>query len=329
MFNNSSKLIFMIMLMISTIFIISSNSWITMWMGMEINLLSFIPLMSNNKLMSSEASLKYFLIQTFASSIMLMSMIMTMNYQLILFKMLIMMSILLKMGAAPFHFWMPIIMEGMSWNNSLLLLTWQKIAPMIMISYMMINKIMFMSITLSAFIGAIGGLNQTSLRKLMAYSSINHMSWMLMSIMYSHTMWLMYFLIYSIIMLTIIINLNSMKISHMNQLFSSFYYNKTLKFLFMMNLLSMGGLPPFSGFLPKWMLINFMINNNQFLMLFLLIIFSLITLFYYLRLCFASFMLNYSENNWNNFCLNNKTINITLTSLSLFSLLLLPLYFLL
>lgn len=328
-FNNSSKLIFIIILIIRTIFIISSNSWITIWIGIEINLLSFIPLIRNNKLISSEASLKYFLIQTFASSIILISIIITINYQLILFKILIIISILLKIGAAPFHFWIPIIIEGISWNNSLLLLTWQKIAPIIIISYIIINKIIFIRITLSAFIGAIGGLNQTSLRKLIAYSSINHIRWILIRIIYSHTIWLIYFLIYSIIILTIIINLNSIKISHINQLFSSFYYNKTLKFLFIINLLSIGGLPPFSGFLPKWILINFIINNNQFLILFLLIIFSLITLFYYLRLCFASFILNYSENNWNNFCLNNKTINITLTSLSLFRLLLLPLYFLL
>lgn len=327
-YNNSYKIIFILILIISTIFIISSNSWITIWIGLEINLLSFIPLIRDNKLISSEASLKYFLIQTFASSIMLLAIILIIN-QLNLINLLIFSSLLLKIGASPFHFWLPIVNEGLSWTNSIILISWQKIAPIIIISHLSYNFIINLSIILSSIIGAIGGLNQTSLRKLLAYSSINHIRWILIRIIIRFTIWILYFIIYSLILLSIVIYLNSLKISHINQLFSSFSHNKLIKILFIINLLSIGGLPPFSGFFPKWILINFIINNNQLFILFILIIFSLITLFYYLRLTYSSFILNYLENNWNNSIKINLIFNISITTITLFNLILMPLYFIL
>nr|UOU84954.1 NADH dehydrogenase subunit 2 [Hydrophoria linogrisea] len=303
MFNNSSKIMFFGILMIGTLISISANSWLGAWMGLEINLLAFIPLMSDNKLMSTEASLKYFLTQALASSVFLFAVILFLlnssksnsNY---IMEMMIFSSLLLKSGSAPFHFWFPNVMEGLSWLNALILMTWQKIAPLMLISYIIFKPFIIMSIILSSLIGALGGLNQTSLRKLMAYSSINHLGWMLAAMYNSNLLWMTYFLFYTFLTFLMIFMFNMFKISHINQLFSTFFNSKTMKFFIFFNLLSLGGLPPFLGFFPKWIVIQLLTINNQLFLLTFMVLMTLITLYFYIRLCYSAFMLNYFENNW-------------------------------
>nr|YP_004935244.1 NADH dehydrogenase subunit 2 [Arachnocampa flava]AET13069.1 NADH dehydrogenase subunit 2 [Arachnocampa flava] len=327
MFKNISKLIFFFMLMIGSLIAISANSWFSIWMGLEINLLSFIPLMiKSNNLMSSEAALKYFLIQTFASIILLFSVILYIfinNIMFNLFKneilMMIWLSLLFKMGSAPFHFWFPNVMEGISWFNALILMTWQKIAPMIILSYSIMNNFLMIFIILSSIFGSLSGLNQTSLRKIMAFSSINHMSWMLLTIIFNETLWLFYLLSYFFLSFCLIFIFHINQMFYLNQLFNMVYIPFWFKFFFMINLLSLGGLPPFFGFLPKWFVINMMILNNQYFIILILIFMSLITLFFYLRICYSSFMINYENMNFNyNFFNKNFMMNFTMI-LSLFS----------
>nr|YP_010397473.1 NADH dehydrogenase subunit 2 [Diamesa loeffleri]UQJ73343.1 NADH dehydrogenase subunit 2 [Diamesa loeffleri] len=306
MFKNSYKLLFFITLMSGTLITISSTSWFGAWMGLEINLLSFIPLMMNtNNLLSSEASLKYFLTQALASSILLFGVIFFFmlsnwsNPSLVIYtNLLIASSLLLKSGAAPFHFWFPSVMEGLSWNNSLILMTWQKIAPMILLSYCLNTNFFIIVIILSIFIGSLGGLNQTSLRKLMAFSSINHLGWMVAGMMNSENLWMIYFMFYSFLSMAIIFMFNNFKLFNINQMFGLFNSNSIVKFLMFLSLLSLGGLPPFMGFLPKWLIIESLINMNMFFLLTLMVTFTLITLFFYLRICYAAFLLNHNENNW-------------------------------
>nr|YP_009937127.1 NADH dehydrogenase subunit 2 [Subclytia rotundiventris]QNT26363.1 NADH dehydrogenase subunit 2 [Subclytia rotundiventris] len=304
MLNNSSKILFLIILMMGSFISISANSWLGAWMGLEINLLAFIPLMSDNSLMSTESSLKYFLTQALASAVFLFAVMMyilnynnKVNFNNIM-EMIIFSSLLLKMGAAPFHFWFPNVMEGLSWSNSLILMTWQKIAPLMLISYIIVNPLMLISIIISSLIGALGGLNQTSLRKLMAYSSINHLSWMLAAMYNSNMMWMIYFMFYTFLTFSMIFMFNMFKTSHINQLFSLLFNSKILKYFLFLNLLSLGGLPPFLGFLPKWFIIQSLSINNQFFLLMFMILMTLITLYFYMRLCYSAFMLNYFENNW-------------------------------
>nr|AMH85448.1 NADH dehydrogenase subunit 2 [Boettcheria latisterna] len=302
MFNNSSKIVFFSILMMGTLISISANSWLGAWMGLEINLLSFIPLMSDNKLMSTEASLKYFLTQALASSVFLFATILfLLNSNKInsnfFMEMMIFSSLLLKSGSAPFHFWFPNVMEGLSWLNALILMTWQKIAPLMLISYIIFKPLIIISIILSSLIGALGGLNQTSLRKLMAYSSINHLGWMLASMYNSNSLWMTYFMFYSFLTFTMIFMFNMFKTSHINQLFTLFFHSKTLKFFLFFNLLSLGGLPPFLGFFPKWLVIQSLSENQLFLLTFMVLM-TLITLYFYIRLSYSAFMLNYYENNW-------------------------------
>nr|ADW41377.1 NADH dehydrogenase subunit 2 [Drosophila flavomontana] len=338
MFNNSSKILFITMMIIGTLITVTSNSWLGAWMGLEINLLSFIPLMSdNNNFKSTEASLKYFLTQALASTVLLFSVIllmlnnsMTIEINNSFTSVIILSTLLLKSGAAPFHFWFPNLMEGLTWMNALLLMTWQKIAPLMLISYLNLKNLLLISVIFSVIVGAIGGLNQTSLRKLMAFSSINHLGWMLSALMINESIWLIYFLFYSFLSFILTFMFNIFKLFHLNQLFSWFMQSKVMKFTLFMNFLSLGGLPPFLGFLPKWIVIQQLTFCNQYFQLMILLVSTLITLFFYLRICYSAFMLNYYENNWViNTQINNFSMKLYLmcTFLSIFGLFLISMFY--
>uniref|UniRef100_UPI0030FE9691 NADH dehydrogenase subunit 2 n=1 Tax=Neopanorpa claripennis TaxID=3135613 RepID=UPI0030FE9691 len=317
MFFNPSKILFLITLISGTLITISSNSWLGAWMGLEINLLSFIPLMTNsNNLMSTEASLKYFLTQALASAILLFSVILLTMTNYIIFSfpesnmimnLMVNSTLLLKMGAAPFHFWFPGVMEGLSWMNAFTLMTWQKIAPLMLISYCFINNFIIYVIFFSVMIGSLGGLNQTSLRKLMAYSSINHIGWMLGAMTISENYLIIYFLLYVFLSFSIILLMNYYNMFHLKQTFSS-SNSPIVKFCLFSALLSLGGLPPFLGFMPKWAVIQILIENNQLILITIIVVLTLITLYFYLRITYSAFMLANAEPNWV-FNLNNRKVN--------------------
>nr|AOY39422.1 NADH dehydrogenase subunit 2 [Disteniidae sp. BMNH 899837] len=295
-------ILFFTTMVFGTLLAISSYSWFSMWIGLEINLLSIIPLFSNVKsIYPSEAALKYFITQAMASSILLFSVILllTMNEFLPMNSILLTTlnsSLLTKMGAAPFHFWFPEVIEGLNWMNSLILLTWQKLAPLVILSYNT-QLVLFISIVIiiSAMVGGILGLNQLSLRKILAFSSINHLGWMLASIMISSPIWFNYFLVYSVISLNLILIFNHLNLFVLHQASSALKNSKLTKISVILNFLSLGGLPPLLGFFPKWMTLNILTENNFNFLGILMVILTLITLFFYLRICFSSLTLNNYE----------------------------------
>nr|UDF83730.1 NADH dehydrogenase subunit 2 [Mythicomyia sp.] len=308
MYKHSSNPMFFSILMAGTLVSISSTSWFGAWMGLEINLLAFIPLMNDSSnLMTNEASIKYFLVQALASSVLIFSVIiMMMKFNFpqtpqstpLLLDISVIFSLMMKSGVAPLHFWFPGVMEGMSWMNGLILMVWQKIAPLMLMSYLITPVIILIPIVLSILIGSLGGLNQTSLRKIMAFSSINHLGWMMTAMSYLDNLWLAYLSFYAIITTTITILFNSMKSYHINQLFTYKYSSASLKFCLFFNLLSLGGLPPFLGFLPKWMIIQPLANMSQVMLLSYITVMTLITLFFYMRITFSAFLLNYPTPLW-------------------------------
>nr|QJW33794.1 NADH dehydrogenase subunit 2 [Lymantria sugii] len=332
---NSSKMFFFFFLIFSTLIAISSNSWLGCWIGLEINLLSFIPLISNsNNLLSTEASLKYFLIQSIASINFLFSILLKMmmmkNLEMNFFiSIMINSSMLMKMGSSPFHFWFPNIVEGLSWFNNFILMTWQKITPMIILSYYLNKNFIIIMVMINVIIGALGGLNQTSLRKLMAFSSINNLGWMLTSIMISENLWLFFFLIYSFMISIMCFLFSMMNFYFMNQLFMN---NMTpiIKINLLINFLSLGGLPPFIGFFPKWIIINFLINNQFYFLTMIMIMMSLIVLFFYIKIIYSSIMFNYMKMKWFKiFIKNNKIMIINMFSfLSISSMIISTFFFL-
>nr|QVM79270.1 NADH dehydrogenase subunit 2 [Niphona lateraliplagiata] len=296
------KILFFIMMILGSIITISSYSWLTMWLGLEINLLSIIPLLNSSKnSFPTEAALKYFITQALASSILLFSIILSYNLTDYIvnsptISMILNSALLMKIGAAPFHAWFPEVLEGLNWTNSLIMLTWQKIAPMVIIFFNCnLTYFLFMIILISTIFSGILGLNQVSLRKILAYSSINHISWMLASMLNTQNIWMFYFIIYSVITINIILIFKFLNIYSLIQLFGTMNYDKKIKLFFILNFLSLGGLPPFLGFFPKWLVINSLIYSKFYLLGILLIIFTLITLFFYLRIAFGVLVINSNE----------------------------------
>lgn len=215
------------------------------------------PIISNSNfsekknVFSTEASIKYFITQAIASLILLISVIILLltnefinpliNSTLIL---ILNSALIIKLGAAPFHFWFPEVIEGLSWNNVLILLTWQKIAPIILIINNKINDQFIISIiAISLLTRTIIGFNQTRLRKIIAFSSINHIAWIIAAIMVSRSVWLIYFTIYTIINLNIIIIFKKSNSYYINQINNSINKNKLIKLSFIINFLSLGGSP--------------------------------------------------------------------------------------
>nr|YP_010191515.1 NADH dehydrogenase subunit 2 [Puliciphora borinquenensis]QZL38250.1 NADH dehydrogenase subunit 2 [Puliciphora borinquenensis] len=325
MFKNSWKIMFIMFIVLSTFIVISANSWISVWMGLEINLLSFIPLMNDKKnILVSETMMKYFLIQAIASTLLLSMILMFMNLHSYMFSIFsnwndtLIIPVLLKMGMAPFHFWFPQIIEGLSWFNSFILMTWQKISPLIILSYLNSN-LLWISIILSAMIGAIHGLNQTSLQKILVFSSINHMAWMCSAMSFSYLLMSQYFLFYSFFQFTIILFLNNSNLFNLNQLFNYSINSSSFKIIIFFNFLSLGGLPPFLGFFPKWMIIQALMESYSLMVLFILIMFSMITVFFYLRMSFSSLLIN-SLAQKNLFFYNYNNLYIICSLISIFCL---------
>jgi len=275
--------IFLTGLIFSSFVAISTNRWFQLWAALEINMLLFTPLIFNKNNLSINSIIKYFIVQSFASSIFILTLIFSQKYLIpIFFNTLTLFALTTKLGLFPIYFWFPQVSEGLSWLSFLILSTWQKLIPLYIIS---IRRKIFINIVLiiSAFIGCVGMLNQTSLRKLFAYSSITHISWILLNQLNNYFNWFLYFIIYSCIILTI-------SYSIINKNLSSIHSLKILKtkiniLAFFISLMSLGGLPPFLGFLPKWAIIIRTIKDTIFC-LFILIISSLIRVFIYLRLIF-------------------------------------------
>nr|YP_010576254.1 NADH dehydrogenase subunit 2 [Samia watsoni]UZN43791.1 NADH dehydrogenase subunit 2 [Samia watsoni] len=309
--NNSNKMFFIFILFFSSLISISSNSWFGCWIGLEINLLSFIPLISSPfNLLASEAALKYFLTQSIASInflfMILLKMTLLKNFGMNNFiSIAINSSLLMKMGSAPFHFWFPNIVEGLSWLNNFILMTWQKISPMILLSYYFNKNFLYLMIIFNIMIGAIGGLNQTSLRKLMAFSSINNLGWMIYAIMISENLWIFYFSLYSFLISIMCFFFFNLNMFFINQLFIN-NITPLIKLNLLINFLSLGGLPPFLGFLPKWIMINFLMTNKFYLLTFLFVMTSLIIIFFYIRIIYSCFMFNYFKMKWLKINLNNN-----------------------
>nr|APX39901.1 NADH dehydrogenase subunit 2 [Stylosomus rugithorax] len=305
----SFKLLFFASLIMGLLITISSNSWMSMWIGLEVNLLSIIPLLSTNKQNNSaEATIKYFITQVMASSILLLSIILMININDQNFShqsnlmMITQSALFIKMGAAPFHAWFPEVMEGLTWMNCMIMLTVQKIAPMIVLLNIITPSYMiFLVIIISLVVGGLFGINQVSLRKIMAYSSINHIGWMITAMMSLKSLWIIYFFIYSGITTNIIIILNSGNLSKISQIPLIFKTSKINSLFFSMNFLSLGGLPPFLGFLPKWLTIQQLIFSSQWVLTAMMVILTLITLYFYLRMSFSSMMMSMDSSLSKNF----------------------------
>jgi len=211
-------------------------------------------------------------------------------------KILIILGLILKLGSAPFHRWLPRIAGTLSWLTFFVLLTIQKFNPLIMIWYINYSsELIIIFRVFSLIVGAIIGLVQTQIRKLLVYSSINQLGWLISAVWIRNKLLAIFFLSYCILLSPVIFYCHTANLNFLNQLIKK-PFNFSLTVIFRLTLLSLGGLPPFLGFLPKWFLLQSAIEQGLVFITFIIISTSLLTLFFYLRLTFRAFLL--SSNHW-------------------------------
>nr|QHN51453.1 NADH dehydrogenase subunit 2 [Arvicola amphibius] len=332
-------IIYLTILLGPVITMLSSNLF-TMWVGLEMNLLSLIPLMmSNSNPRSTEAATKYFLTQATASMILLLAILMNFK-QLGLWTFqpetsntittMTFISLAIKLGLAPFHSWLPEVTQGVKLKVGLILLTWQKIAPLSILfqTYHMMNpKMLITTAIISVLIGAWNGLNQTQTRKIMAYSSIAHMGWMVSILPYNPSLTMLNLSIYIIMTIPMFMLLNMHSFTSITSM--SLMWNKMPIALPMISLilLSTGGLPPLTGFMPKWAIITELLKNNNTILASLMALTALINLFFYTRLVYSTSLTTFPTNNNSKMYIlqNNKKSKITLPPLIIMSTMALPL----
>nr|QLD22282.1 NADH dehydrogenase subunit 2 [Hadrosciurus spadiceus] len=293
-----------------TMITLLSSHWLLIWIGLEMSLLAIIPILLNKpNPRSIEAASKYFLIQATASMIFMMAAIVnfystgewsisnTINY---LSSFMLTMALSMKMGLAPFHLWVPEVTQGISLMSGLILLTWQKIAPISIMFQIApsINYTLIMAMSLmSVLLGGWGGLNQTQLRKIMAYSSIAHMGWMMAIISFDPTLSILNLLIYIMLTTNMFMSLYYNKKMTTLSLSSSWNKSPLLISIILVVLMSLGGLPPLTGFSPKWMIIMELVSNNNIILPTSMAILALLNLYFYMRLIYSTSLTLFPSSN--------------------------------
>nr|AER92667.1 NADH dehydrogenase subunit 2 [Brookesia superciliaris] len=334
-----TQLIILFNLFTGTVITTSSHHWLMAWAGLELNMLSILAIMMQPKHpRAAEASIKYFLMQTIASAVMLFSGTLnamqngqwdisqlTNKYA----SMLILLAMLMKIGAVPIYFWLPEVMQGTTMKTALIIASWQKIAPitiLFMISNNMSQKIMMTMGLISIVIGGLGGINQTQLRKLMAYSSLANLGWTMTILpLFPHTAILNIF-IYMIMLIPTFLLMEKMVLKTLQDMSTAWSTSTTANILLTLVFLSLSGLPPLTGFMPKLLILNDLVTQNLAPIATLMAIVALLNLFFYMRTTYIMTMTTPPQSSLSSTKWHYKPhYNKLLSSLIIFSLLNIPL----
>nr|BBB46773.1 NADH dehydrogenase subunit 2 [Sarcoptes scabiei] len=189
----------MFFLFLSSLFCISSSSFIMMWFLMEINTMFFLSLLTKNnknKKMSIKNSFNYFIIQIISSVFFLISFFILDNFLSIL---IFNFSMTMKMGVWPFHFWYLKMLYFIDISYIMFLfMTWQKIIPLFMMFYNLKNFFLLLMMSFFSFLVSGFMLNKyNNFKSTIIFSSLNNNGWFLLSIFCSLKIFLFYFFMYS------------------------------------------------------------------------------------------------------------------------------------
>lgn len=345
--NRFSRYEYIIILWLSVIgmlCLIKSYSFLAFYLSIELQSLSFYMLaaMRSRSEYSIEAALKYFILSAFSSAILLLGI--ALIYSAIGSQSLadlaivikhfaivsdhnqmgidvglgcIGISLLFKLGAAPFHAWIADVYEGTHTSITAWFAIPSKIA--IVTALIRINSsytlfYFFSTISvISLLVGSLNALRQVKLKRLIAFSAVTNAGWFLLAL--SIGQWLL-MIIHLIIYILLSINLFSIfllpqfrelpynayrlrilkasneidlgvdsstikYISDLNQLYKS---NPSLAFAVSISLFSFAGIPPLAGFYSKYLIINAVVQTEQFLVLAIALGAAVISAFYYIRI---------------------------------------------
>nr|YP_009172374.1 NADH dehydrogenase subunit 2 [Garrulax poecilorhynchus]ALG35733.1 NADH dehydrogenase subunit 2 [Garrulax poecilorhynchus] len=296
-----AKLIFISSLLLGSTITISSNHWITAWAGLEINTLAILPMISkSHHPRAIEAATKYFLTQATASTLVLFASMTnawhTGQWDITQMThptscLILTSAIAMKLGLVPFHFWFPEVLQGSPLMTGLLLSTVMKFPPItlfFMTSSSLNQTLLALMAVLSVAVGGWMGLNQTQIRKILAFSSISHLGWMTIIISYNPKLTLLNFYLYILMTAAVFLTLNSIKTLKLSTLMTTWTKTPALSAMLLLTMLSLAGLPPLTGFLPKWLIIQELTKQDMATMAVMISILSLLSLFFCLRLAYCA-----------------------------------------
>ena len=310
-------ILFILFAILGSFVLISSDNFLTAFIGLELQSLSLYLMAAFNtkNLNSNEAGIKYFSLGALSSGFLLFGISMIYfdtasftfqnldNFSTIseVGLALVLIALFFKVSAAPFHIWTPDVYEGSPTISTLFFATLPKFASLIFLfriyHELNISKIdslyyIFQIVcAISLLVGVYGAITQKIIKRLLAFSSINHIGFMLLAIMSYQYMsegtiffYLIIYLIttfgvFSVILnlrtpegeITLLTGLNGLKASSRSKAISM------LVFLF-----SLAGIPPFAGFFAKFFILSASINEGFYILSVIAVISSVIAAFYYL-----------------------------------------------
>tara|TARA_Y100001970_G_scaffold269964_1_gene363289 strand:- start:116 stop:1546 length:1431 start_codon:yes stop_codon:yes gene_type:complete len=303
----------------------SSHNLLILYLGLEILALSLYTLIAFNRdsAIATESAIKYFVLGAIASGTLLygISFIygitgsiqfdLISNYYLsnnsnlgisLLALAFILVAIAFKFGAAPFHMWLPDVYQGSSAPVTLLIgtapkvaafvITWRILVDALGPLFMYWKEIVFFLIVLSLLVGNLAAIAQTNLKRMLAYSTISHVGYILMGFVALSegglSASLFYVVVYTLtaaLAFGMIIILSSKKKEAQNIEDFSGLNEKSpwFAFILLIAMFSMAGVPPFPGFYAKLLVLSSVIDAGMLWLAIIGIITAVIGAFYYLR----------------------------------------------
>nr|ACA28665.1 NADH dehydrogenase subunit 2 [Phelsuma cepediana] len=286
----------------STILTLSSYHWMLAWVGLELNTLSILPIIIKpHHPRATEATIKYFLTQTTAAAMIMLSSTMnaweTGQWSIIdmtpIPTTIMTLAIFLKLGLAPMHFWYPEVLQGSTMHTAMIISTWQKIAPLSLLYLTGTNWPTEVYLIVGLFftlIGGLMGLNMTQTRKIMAFSSIGHMGWLITMIPFNLTLATFTLMMYITLTSSMFFMLATMTTPTLKDLGQANLSFPIMTTIMMLTLLSLGGLPPLSGFMPKLLILKTLTSKKLMIFATLMALASLPSLYFYLRMTYITMM---------------------------------------
>ena len=268
----------------SAVLIIYSNDLMCMYIILEIQSLIFYILVAKSSISSA---LKYFIIGSFASTLILLGIVINMNDVIVI-------GILIKLGIPPFHQWNVDILDC----SELDITAWFSTIGKLSLIYVLINfikptYILLVGVISCFIIGTFMGFIQLKIKRLIAYSGIIHLGFMLLGKGDSNLIYMVAYSISLIIFLIIIEDIDAILITDIN--LNWYTYG-----ILIVNILSLAGFPPFIGFLGKLSVIESIVDI-EFWVGFIAMIVSIFSFFIYFNLLRnIKIDSNLSLNSWSN-----------------------------
>ncbi|MBT4885493.1 MAG: NADH-quinone oxidoreductase subunit N [Legionellales bacterium] len=207
-----------------------------------------------------------------------------------------------KLGLVPFHMWAPDVYEGAALPVTMLIATLPKIATItamlrlfvfaLAVEHVLWSKIFLLLAIASIIVGNLVALKQTNLKRLLAYSSIAHMGYMLLGVAtadsYGYSASLFYIIVYIVANLAVfgvMLSMNNKKCypSNITDLSGLNKVSPLFSLLLLLTLFSMAGVPPIVGFMAKMWVFDILIKQQMLSIAVLAVLFTLLGAYYYIR----------------------------------------------